>query len=99
MEPMVANSPRQDGASLTKKLSFVQYPDDRFLTMFGHDGDFYATLLYEVDRVRDFALEKDILMVPIILGGSASPSFSDQLVGIGPVGRNCPLSFLHGATL
>jgi hypothetical protein len=86
-------------ASLTKKLSFVQYPDDGFLTMFGPDGKFYATRLYEEDRVRDFALEKDNLIVPIILGGSASSSFREHLVGIGPVGRKCPLSFLHGATL
>jgi hypothetical protein len=83
-------------ASLAKKLSFVQYPDDGFLAMFGRDGEFDATRLYEEDRVRDFALQKDILLVPIILGGSADSSFRDQLVRIGLVGRKCSLSFLHG---
>jgi hypothetical protein len=85
-------------ASLAKKLSLAQYPDDGFLTLFGRDGEFYATRLYEEDRVRDAALQKDILIVRVILGGSASPGFREQLAGIGTVGRKCPLSFLHGAT-
>jgi hypothetical protein len=86
-------------ASLAKKLSFVQYPDDGFLTMLGPDGEFYVPPLNEEDRVRDSTLEKDILIIPIVLGGSASTSFRGQLAGIALVGRKCPMSFLHGAPL
>jgi hypothetical protein len=44
-------------------------------------------------------LQKDILIVRVILGGSASPGFRDQLAGIVLLGRKCSLGFLHGATL
>jgi hypothetical protein len=77
----------------------VQYPDDGFFTMFGPDGEFYVPFLNEENKVRGFALEKDLLIVPIIRGSSASPSLCERLVGIGLVGRKYPLSFLHGATL
>jgi hypothetical protein len=55
--------------------------------------------LYEKARVRDFALEKDILIVPITVGGSANSSFRDQHVRINLVGRKCSLSFCHGRYL
>jgi hypothetical protein len=69
-------------ASLTTKLPFVQYPDDGFLAIFGRDSEFYTPLLDEEDRVRGFALDKDVLIVLIIRRGSANPCFCELLVGI-----------------
>ena len=84
-------------AALTKKLSFIQYPHDGFLALLGRDGDLHATLLNEEDRVRDFALDKDILTVLIIGGDSASPNLREELVGIILFGPKCRLRFLQGA--
>jgi hypothetical protein len=86
-------------APLTKKLPFLHDPDDGFFAVLGRDDELYATLLNEQDRVRDFTLEKDILIVPVVLGGSTGASLCEQLVGIVLVGPKCRLSFSHGASL
>jgi hypothetical protein len=52
--------------SLAQKLPFLQYPDDGILAVLGCNRDLYATLLNEEYRVSESALEKDILIVPII---------------------------------
>ena len=83
-------------AALTKKLSFIQNPDDGFLALLGRDGNLHATLFNEEDRVSDFALDKDILTV-LIIGGSASSNLREQLVGIILVGPKCRLRLLQGA--
>jgi hypothetical protein len=50
--------------ALTKKLSFVEYRDDRFLAMLRRDGDLHATFLNEEDCIRDLTLNEDVLIFP-----------------------------------
>jgi hypothetical protein len=64
-------------ASLTKKLPFIHYPEHGVLAVLGRDGDLYATLLNEEYEGRHFALNKDMLIVPIILGGSTGFSLRE----------------------
>jgi hypothetical protein len=52
---------------LTKKLSFVEYSDDSFLAVLGHNGELHAILLNEEDCIRDLTLNEDVLTVSMIV--------------------------------
>jgi len=48
--------------TIAEKLSFRKYTDHSFFAVFGCDGGLYSSFLNKVDRVRRFALDKNVLI-------------------------------------
>jgi hypothetical protein len=84
--------------ALAKKLSFVEYGDDRFLALLRCDSDLHAPLLNEGDRVRDLTLNVNALITQVFRRGFSSVIFCQQLVAIALIWPRFRLRFLHGAS-
>src|ERR1700722_7853669 len=74
-------------ATFTKKLARVQNRDDRFLSLFGRDGQLDLSALNVKHRFRDVALRKHGLVLVKFNNRLAHAHLGEEVLGIKHFGR------------